>query len=296
MGTLVSIDGGRAVASDDPAARVSVLDRGLLHGDGVFEVLRTYGGAPFRLEDHLARLALGCAAARLALPVAVDVLEGEVRAALALTGRPESHLRVLLTRGEGGAGPRIRGDERARRIVVVSPLRLPSEAEYARGVTVSLVAAAHGRDATGLVGSKALAYLRQALALEIARSRGADDALLVTDSGDVLEGATSTIVVARGGVLQSPPLSAGVLPGITWATVAALARTDGLRVEARMLTPRDIYDADEVMLLSAVRGVMPVVVADGVPIGAGVPGPLGTRLRARLTAHAMSVALRDPVG
>ena len=296
MGTVVSIDGAPPAGPDEPGARLSALDRGLLHGDGVFEVLRTYGGAPFRLGDHLARLARSCATARLALPVGLDVLASEVLRAHAHAGNDESHLRVVVTRGEGGAGPRLRGGERARRIVIASPLRLPTEHDYARGVTVALVSAAPGADPLGLAGCKALSYLRQTLALEVARARGADDALLVTAAGEVLEGATSAVVIARGGVLRSPPASAGVLASITWDTVAGLAEADGWRVEARMLTPREIYDADEVMLLSSVRGVMPVVGADGAPIASGAPGPLALRLRAQLAARAMSVALGERVG
>lgn len=296
MGTLVSIDGADPAVPNGPGATVSALDRGLLHGDGVFEVLRTYAGVPFRLGDHLARLARGCVTARITLPVSVDVLASEVRRVLVAAGNPESHVRLVVTRGEGDAGPRIRGGERARRIVVVSPLRLPSEADYARGVSVALVAAAPGVDATGLAGTKVVSYLRQALALELARERGAQDALLITERGEVLEGATSNVVVVRRGVLRSPPSSAGVLAGITWDTVAALARANGRPVEARMLTPRDVYDADEVMLLSSVRGVMPVVAADGAPIASGAPGPVTRSLRAQLLAHAMSVAPRDAVG
>ena len=237
MSTLISIDGGPPVAPGAPGSQISALDRGLLHGDGVFEVLRTYGGAPFRLHDHLARLTRGCAQVHLALPVTLDALASEVSIALAASGNPERHLRIVVTRGEGGAGPRIppqdRAGERARRLVVVSPLRLPSEAEYARGLSVALVSAALERDAAGLAGVKALSYLRQALALEVARARGADDALMVTQSGDVLEGATSTVVVLRRGVLRSPPESAGILAGITWDTVATLARAEGLVVESR---------------------------------------------------------------
>jgi branched-chain amino acid aminotransferase len=296
VGTLVSIDGAPLVAPGELGAPLLALDRGLLHGDGVFEVFRTYDGAPFRLADHLSRLARGCSVARIDLPWSLDALAAEVRSALAAAGHTESHVRLVVTRGRGGGGPRIRGDERARRLLIVSPLRLPSEAEYARGLSVALVVAAAPMDAMGLAGTKTLSYLRQALALEVARGRGAEDALLLNDRGDVLEGATSNVVVVRGGALRSPPASAGVLPGITWDTVAGLARAEGMAVEARMLAPRDVYDADELMLLSSVRGVMPVVAADGAPIATGVPGPVTIRLRAQLAAHAMTVAQRDRVG
>jgi len=317
--TIVSIDGATPIAADETAARLSVLDRGLLHGDGAFEVLRTYGGAPFRLRDHLSRLARSCAAARIMLPLSLDALEAEVRDTLASAisaGTPtaravvqpsagtrelssasdERHLRIVVTRGAGGGGLRIRGDEHARRIVVVSPLVLPSVEDYARGVRVALVSAGQVGDAAGLGGTKTLGYLRQICALEAARDRGADDALLVTPSGEVLEGATSCVVVARGGVLRSPPESAGILRSITWDTTSRIARDNGLRVEPRMLSPRDVYDADEVMLLSSVRGVMSVVAADGVAIGAGFPGPVVTMLRSALHAHAMAVAHGERLG
>ncbi len=316
METIVSIDGATAIATDDPAARLSVLDRGLLHGDGAFEVLRTYGGAPFHLRDHLVRLARSCAAACITLPLSLDALEAEVRDTLALAisadtraARPvvqantdarelpsasdERHLRIVVTRGDGGGGLRIRGDERARRIIVVAPLVLPSADDYARGVRVALVSAGHVGDATGLGGTKTLGYLRHILALEAARDRGADDAILVTPSGDVLEGATSSVVVLRAGILCSAPESAGILRSITWDTVADIARDTGLRVQRRMLSPRDVYTADEVMLLSSVRGVMAVVSADGVAIGAGVPGRVATMLRAALHAYALDVAKQE---
>jgi branched-chain amino acid aminotransferase len=290
------MDGGPPVPADAPAARLDVLDRGLLYGDGAFEVLRTWSGAPFRLEDHLARLAHACEALGIVLPVTLAELAAEVRATHAATEHAESHLRIVVTRGRGGAGPRITGAEPARRFVVASPLVLPSPDAYARGVRVALVGGAPSSLAWGAGGHKTLAYLRSVAALAEAQARGADDALFVNDGGDVLEGATSAVAVARGSVLRSPPAGAGLLASITWDTIASLARADGIRVEAGMLTPRDVYDADEVLLLSAVRGVMPVVVADGVRVGAGTPGPLALRLHALLAAHAVAVAQGTRLG
>jgi branched-chain amino acid aminotransferase len=290
------MDGAPPVPADAPDARLSVLDRGVLYGDGAFEVLRTWGGAPFRLDDHLARLGRACGALRFAVPVPLRQLAAEVRATHAATDHAESHLRIVLTRGEGGAGPRIAGLACARRFIVAAPLALPSDDDYARGGRVALVGGGAMRDPFGSGGHKTLAYLRSVAALAEAQARGADDALLVTESGDVLEGATSAVVVARGDVLRSPPASAGLLASITWDTVAMIARAEGFRVEARMLSPRDVYDADEVLLLSAVRGVMAVVVADGVRIGAGVPGPIALRLRASLARHAVSVAQAARLG
>jgi len=290
------MDGAPAVPVDAPEARLGVLDRGVLYGDGAFEVLRTWGGVPFRLDDHLARLARACEALRMAVPVPVARLAAEVHATHAATGHVESHLRVVVTRGEGGAGPRITGNEPTRRFVVAAPLVLPSEEDYARGVRLALVGGASAAHSPGPGGAKTLAYLRSVAAIAEARARGADDALLVTESGAVLEGATSAIAVARGGVLRSPPATAGLLASITWDTVSALAREEGIPVETRMLSPRDVYDADEVLLLSAVRGVMAGVSADGVRIGQGVPGPTARRLRASLSRHAMAVARSARVG
>jgi branched-chain amino acid aminotransferase len=288
----VLVDGALADADD---AVVSALDRGLLFGDGVFESLRTYGGRPCRLDEHLARLERAAAMVRIPAPTR-DAWRFDVMRALAAcesSADGECYVRVALTRGRGRLSPRIESVAVSvpTRIVVAGPLELPPAEVYERGLHVTcvsgVVASCGGDVALGRV--KSLSYLANALALAEAAERGADDALLVAPDGAVLEGATSALFVLRSGRLRVTPVSAVALPSLSAEVVVRLAAEGGTPVERALVFPSDLYRADEVLLCSSVRGVIGVVSVDGVTIGEGRPGPF-TRALARAFAAASSVA------
>lgn len=281
-GGIVCIDGVVVPASE---ARVDALDRGFLYGDSAFEALRTYGRVPFRLAEHLARLAHSCARLRMSAPD-LGRIAGDVERAIAASGLDECYLRIIVTRGAGAVGiePDMAGA--ASTLVYALPLRLPSPEAYARGIGVALV---HGARDRSLGGVKTGNYLAAVLAVAAAKERGADEAVLLGASGEIAEGATSNVFVVRKGIVHTPPLSAGILEGITRRVTMELLRASGDAVEESLLFPSDMYGADEVFITSSIREVVPVVRVDDVTVHDARPGPWTRRLVEAYRAHTRGV-------
>ena len=275
MSTKISING--VVYSEDEA-RVSVFDRGFLYGDSAFEVLRTYDGEPFKEFPHLERLARSCDRLLIQMPVPLDQLAAEIRETLQVAGNPESYIRVIITRGVGPLGYDPTTAREPTRVVICAPFA-PQPAElYADGVPVYCLRASRPVDDRRTAGTKASNYLTSLLAVHESRQKGGYEAVLLGPSGEILEGATSNIFVANAGRFRTPPLSSGILAGITRATVMEVAALEQIDVREETIFPEDLYRADEVFLTSTLREMIPIVRVDGVPVSEGKPGPLTKRL------------------
>jgi branched-chain amino acid aminotransferase len=288
MPTTVNMDGALVAPRD---AVVSVFDRGFLYGDSVYEVIRTYRGRLFQQEAHLARLARSAARLALPLPWRPERTRAELARTLAasLGGDPsdpgaapwnagERSLRLIMTRGAGeiGLDPALAVDPRA--IVIATALRAPPLAAYRTGVPCRVVHIRHDAPEAVDTTAKTGAHLANVLAVAEARAAGADEALLLDREGYVTEGASSNVFVVRNGALETPPLAAGILEGVTRGIVLALARQAGIDVREVPLRPGDLASSDEMFLTSTGREVLPVTVLDGRPIGTGAVGPLTSRL------------------
>lgn len=241
---LASVNGAVAPVEE---ARIPVADEGLLRGDGGFEVLRVYAGRPFAIEDHFARLAHTCDGLRLGADL--DALRTEALALVEQGGEPESLLRLVVTRG-------------GSRIAIGEPL--PARAASARVATVTY---APSRVLNGL---KTLSYAGNMLAGRIAKEQGADEALLITPHGRVLEGATWTFFWVRDGRLCTPPLTDGILDSITRRRL--LEECD---VTETPCTLDDVRAAEEAFIASSVREVMPIAAVDDIELPRA-PGPVST--------------------
>jgi branched-chain amino acid aminotransferase len=254
----VSID-GVLVAPDQ--ATVSIFDRGFLYGDGVFEVFRTWDGVAVDVEAHLSRLftsAVMLGIKSLDKPLVVDA----VLRTLAIAGPGEHRIRVVLTRGPGALLAPFETLGPGRTIVVVEPL--PAQpAELSLAVVDFPLPRRAGH------AHKTLAYLDHILAHELAAAVGADEALRLGADGDVVEGATSNIFVVAAGVVATPPVEIGILPGVTRGRVIAACAALGISVKQRRIATQDVYAADEIFVTSAVRGVVPITRLDGVARAAG---------------------------
>jgi len=254
---LACLDGVVMPAAD---AAIPATDEGLLRGDGVFEVLRLYGGRPFALEEHLARL--DRSATLLRLPIDPDAVRADVARLLAAAGgEPDPGLlRVVLTRG-------------GRRLLLTEELQAHAPAIRLATVTYAPVRL--------LDGIKSLSYAANMLATRLAHEwsgpGGADEALLVTPHGRVLEAPTSSIFWVADGVVRTPPLSDHILASITRALVIELSSA-----EERSCTPDDLFAADEAFLASTTREIQAVASIGGVRISEDAPGPVTHDLAARL--------------
>jgi branched-chain amino acid aminotransferase len=288
MNGTVSIDGVLVPAGE---ARVSVFDRGFLYGDSVYEVVRTYDLAPFEMPSHLERLASSADRIALRLPWTAGRLDQEVRRVVEASrgsdapdpeAAPwnvgERSVRIVVTRGSGelGLDPGLAVEPTV--IVIALPLHGPPRAAYREGVAAwpfgGPIAIQRGGDPAAKTGE----HLFHVLAIREARVHGAHEALLVDAAGCVLEGASSNVFAVRDGAVETPPLAAGLLAGVTRARVLDLARDLGVPVQERPLPLPVLQSADEVFLTSTVREVLPVVrIGDG-PIGSGEPGPTTWRI------------------
>ncbi len=254
-----------ALVNGVPGGVLSPWDRGFLYGDGVFETLRTYGGRPFALEPHLALLAEGAQELGIDAREPLARLREEAEEALTRVGPGEWLLRLLLSRGEPGGEP--------TRVVLVEPLVPVAEEVYRRGVSVELYP-----HPGGTLGRKTLAYLPHLLARERARSRGAEEVILLDEEGRLGQGSTCNVLLARGGRLIAP-VPGGGRAGVTRRVVLEAASALGFEVEVRGIEPGELGDGAELMLCSTIREVVPVVEAAGRTVGAGRPGEAARTLR-----------------
>ena len=239
---LASVDGRIGPAAE---ATISIEDDGVRRGDGAFEVMRLYGGRPFALGEHLARLKATCLGLRLDCDPAV--VQTEAEALLAASEEPDALLRIVMTRG-------------GRRILTIEPR--PEPPASARVVTVTF---APSRILDGL---KTLSYAGNMLATRLAQEQGADEALLVTPHGRVLEGPTWTFFWARGGELFTPPLTEHILGSITRERLLQAVEV------TEAVCPRDELDrAEEAFIASTVREVLPIASIDGRGLPQA-PGPV----------------------
>jgi branched-chain amino acid aminotransferase len=255
---LASLDGLIGPADE---ALIPVTDEGFLRGDGAFEVMRLYDGTPFALDDHLRRLATS--AGNLRLEIDLGALRADVEALLA-EAPPEARdgaLRVIVTRG-------------GRRLALTEPL--PAAADSIRLATVTFA------PTRILDGVKSLSYAANMLASRVAREQGADEALLVTPHGRVLEAPTSSFFWVAGGEILTPPLDDHILASITRARVI-----EETGASERACTLEDALAADEAFLASTTREVQPVASVDGRVLPA-VPGPLTGQAAAALRARIKS--------
>ncbi|MGF7233599.1 MAG: aminotransferase class IV [Frankia sp.] len=279
---------GTPVGVDPTTPLVRADDHAVLRGEAIFETLRTYGGHAFQLPEHLARLRISAARINLAVPGSTT-LRRLVETAATAFASVEGQLRLVVTPGPrrpdgsppGQVGPQGPGVSGGVAFALVTEVPPGYEAARARGiaaVTLALGVPATLRPSAPwlLGGVKATSYAVAMAALRVAAEAGAADAIWVSSDGEVLEAPTSTVVMVVDGDLVTPPAAeVGILPGTTVRAVEALA---GGIVERR-ITVAELRAARELMLLSSVRGVAPLVTLDGAPIGDGAVGPVTAGLR-----------------
>jgi branched-chain amino acid aminotransferase len=257
--------------TDEASAVVPVLDRGFLYGDSVYEVVRTAGGVPVDLELHLDRL--GASAARLRMPVPprreVELAIAETMAAAGVGPHADAYLRVVVTRGAGEIGLDPLLADRPRLVVIVRPIHAPRPELYAHGVSVRIVSVERTSPRALDPAIKSGNYLNNILALAEARDAHAYEAILCDAAGRVAEGSSSNLWSVQGGVVRTPALGVGLLPGITRARLLRLAAAAGIPAEEAELYPADLRAADELFLTSSIRGVLPIARLDDrdLPVG-----------------------------
>ena len=276
MAATVNVNGR---VFDQEHAVVSVFDHGFLYGEGVYETLRTYGGKPFLFDRHVRRLRQS--GERIALPIPLS--DGELAAHIDATmtaSRPagESYIRVLVTRGIGDLTYDLKATPTPSVVIIVKPHTDPPPEVYRDGVRVVIVDVVRNHPASVSPMIKSNNLMNSALAMQEAIRRGAYEGIMRNFRGELTECAVANLFVVREGTALTPPLSAGILPGITREHLFDVGRSIGVDIREQTLRDVDLTTADEAFLIGTTREVVPIVTVDDQKIGSGRPGPVTLRL------------------
>jgi len=260
-------------------ARISVFDHGLLHGDGVFEGLRSYAGRVFRLDAHLDRLWASARAICLEIPLAKEVMAKAVIDTLAANDLKDGYIRLIVTRGAGTLGLDPNRCSNPQVIIIADTISLYPQEFYDQGLRIVTAATQRIQPAALSPRIKSLNYLNNIMAKLEGLRAGCVEALMLNHKGEVAECTGDNVFVVRSGRLLTPPPDAGILEGITRNAVMELAHAAGIDCREATLTRHDLYTADECFLTGTAAEVIPVVDIDGRTIGSGAPGPITSRLK-----------------
>jgi branched-chain amino acid aminotransferase len=261
MSALVYLN-GRLVAESE--ATVSVFDRGFLYGDGLFETLRIAHGRPFRWDAHWERFDAGLRVLRLKCPETSDSLRTAAVALAAANHRDDAVLRLAISRGCGPRGYSPRGAGPPTLVMSVSPHPGGSRTEPLQWrVATSGIPLP---PATPISGFKGASKLLQVVARAEAEEAGADEALMLDARGDALEGTSGNLFWFRDGTLNTPPIRAGVLPGIGRRVIQELAGQVAIPWREGTCSPSDLRTSDGAFLSISTQGLVEIVSLDGHPL------------------------------
>ena len=242
-------------------AVIPVDDRGFLYGDALFETMPFYGGVPFRWAAHLARLEQGLKLLRIALPYPAAKLEGSASELVKVNEMPDCVLRLTISRGSAPRGYSIKLAQKPRVLMTLHPLPKKSTEGW-RLITSSLRVLADDP----LNQFKTASRVRSVLARAEAEEQGAEEALLLNERGEITEGAATNVFCVQRGVVRTPPLAAGILPGITRAVIFEICGQLGLAISEKPMIPSDLLAAEGVFLTVSTAGIVEAVSLDARPL------------------------------
>lgn len=277
---LVNINGQ---ITDSASAKISVFDRGFLYGDSVYEVIRTYRGKFFAMDEHLRRLSQSAELLHMKISQPKEELQNECERTLAAfrSAHPESeaYCRIIVTRGVGKIGfSRSCIETPTQIIVIVQPIESPSQATREKGIALKIVDRLRNDRRALDPAMKSGNYLNSVLAFLEAQDEGFDDAVLCDATGHITEGTTFNLFYVKNGELATSPLDVGILDGITRRFVMKIARDLKIPVVETRFSKQHLYEADEVFITGSVKEVLAVTRLDHLKIGDGKPGPITRKL------------------
>jgi len=276
MSATVNVN-GRITAESD--AVISVFDHGFLYGEGIYETMRTYHRRPFLYDRHLKRLRRSARMIELALPFTDEELAAQIRSTQGCAKIDgEVYIRVLVTRGIGELTYDLKATPNPSIVIIVKPQVDPEPEAYDRGVRVVLVDIVrnHPDSVNPMIKSNNL--MNSALAMQEALKSNAFEGVMRNYRGELSECTTSNLFIVKNGVALTPPLDAGLLPGITREFLFDVGKDVGVDVREQVLRDADLFGADEAFLTSTTREVVPIVTVNDRTIGSGKPGPITWRL------------------
>lgn len=264
-------------------AKISVMDRGFIFGDGIYEVVPAYGGKLFRFEQHMARLDRSLTELRIANPmtpqqwreIALKLIADYADKTGTSAEKSNQLIYIQVSRGVAMRDHPMLPGLTPTVFIMVNPMKLPSEQQRTQGV--ACVSAGDFRWEKAHIKSTSL--LGAVFSRQISVDAGALETVMFR--GDTLsEGAASNVWVVKDGKVMGPPRDHLVLEGIRYGLIEQICRSAGIGFELRLISRDEVLAADELLLSSATKEVLPITRLDGQPVGAGTPGPVYARLYA----------------
>jgi len=256
-------------------ARIPVLDRGFIFGDGVYELIPVYSRVPFRMDEHLARLERSLAAVRIRNPYSRAEWRDIILQLVAKQGFEDQGVYFQVTRGVAKRDHAFPKDASPTVFIMCNPLVNPPQELVERGAAA--VSAADNR--WQRCDIKSISLIGNCLLRQISADAGAVETILFRD-GMLTEASASNVFIVKDGVILSPPKSKLILPGITYDVIAEIAQAAGLKLEYRDIGEAEVRGADEVWVTSSSKEVLAIVTLDGRPVAGGKPGPVFSRVHA----------------
>jgi len=295
MAATVSVNGR---VSDQEHAVISIFDHGFLYGEGVYETLRTYNGQPFLFERHMRRLRNSAGMLALSIPLTDTQIDLRFRETMRAAGLGdaadrEAYIRILVTRGIGELTYDPAATPTPSVVIIVKPNVDPPQEVFEHGVKVSLVGVVRNHPDTVNPLIKSNSLLNNALAMQEALRRGAFEGVMRNYKGELAECTQSNLFIVKDGAALTPPIDAGLLPGITREFLFEIGAASGIPVREAVLRDADLLGADESFLTSTTREVVPIVQVDDHTIGTGTPGPITRALLDAFRLGARALAVRQ---
>jgi D-alanine transaminase len=254
-------------------AHVSVLDRGFIFGDGVYELIPVYSRVPFRMDEHLARLERSLGEARIRNPYSRAQWRSHIYALIDAQAFEDQGLYFQVTRGVAKRDHAFPKSIEPTVFMMSNPLVNPPAEQVEKGSAA--VTAVDNRWLRCDI--KSISLIGNVLLRQLSAEQGAAETILFRD-GKLTEASASNVFIVKRGVIQSPPKTNLILPGITYDVVVELARANHLPLEFRDVAEADVRSADEVWVTSSSKEVLAIVELDGKRIGEGRPGPVFRRM------------------
>ncbi len=259
---------------NEEEAKISVLDRGFLYGDGIYETVLIRNGRPFLLGKHLERLRSSAEIIRVDVPWTDSRFEEEASRVLLANGAKDAALRINLSRGVGSWQLSTKGARTPTILFSVFPIPDYPPDTYTRGWEVIISREFVTMDPVIPAVAKTTNRLSLILAKREAEDKGGREAILLNMQGYLTEGTASNVFFVKEGVVLTPSLGSGILEGVTRGVVMDIVRREGIGLEEALFRPEDLIGSDEAFLTFTTAGVVPVHSVDGAVIGGGSAGPV----------------------
>lgn len=276
MSATVNVN-GRITPERD--AVISVFDHGFLYGEGIYETMRTYHRRPFLYDRHMRRLRRSARMIELPVPFTDEELAAQIRDTQAMARIDgEAYIRVLVTRGIGELTYDPKATPNPSIVIIVKPQVDPAPVVYEAGVRVVIVDIVRNHPASVNPMIKSNNLMNSALAMQQAIKQNAFEGVMRNYRGELTECTTANLFIVRNTVALTPPLEAGLLPGITREFLFDVGKDVGVEVREEVMRDEDLFGADEAFLTSTTREVVPIVTVNDRTIGRGLPGPITLKL------------------